>query len=182
MISARLLRGPALDEISDERPGYYKWWADRESLDIVLNKLEVSFEEIEPYVETREDLFCIYVGIAVKESLRKRLDWHVNQRHTASAVRNGTLSTLRQTISSLVAHDQSAEEATNEFIDRLKVEYHESSFGIKSSEASDELHRIEREALSSHLCILNIQENNHPQVFEIKRKLKQLRKESKIAR
>ncbi len=180
IIKAKELRNKdVLNTISDSKPGYYKWWSPIEALEIILKELDTSFEDIKPYLETKDELYCIYVGIAVKESLRDRLNWHVNQKHRESAVRSGTLSTLRQTISSIVAHDQYNEDRTNEFIDLLTIEYFELPLKIKSDEASEEIHRIEHELLSSHLRVLNIQENSHPNANNIKRKLKELRKMSK---
>lgn len=75
--------------------------------------------------------------------------------------------------------DQYNKVATDNFIDLLKIEYHEVSFSIKSSEAEEELCIIENELLSKHFYILNIQKNYHPQVGSIKNKLKHLRKISK---
>lgn len=121
-----------LESISNSRPGYYKWWASFDALMILLKELEINFKDIEPYIEQNNNLYCIYVGIAVKESLRDRLNWHINQKHTASAVRSGALSTLRQTISSVIAHDQYNEEKTNEFIDLLTIEFFELPYDIKT--------------------------------------------------
>ena len=180
MINAVDLRNnDNLLKISNDKPGYYKWWAKKEQLDLLLKELEVSFNDIEKYLEKENDLYCIYVGIAVKESIRARLNWHVNDKHGESQVRNGTLSTFRQSISSVVAHNQYDKEATNKFIDFLKVEYHELDYPIKSDIAKEQIHKIERELLSKHLYILNIQENNFEQAQPIKKKLKLLRKTSK---
>ena len=180
IIEAKKLRDKdILQTISDDRPGYYNWWAPYDALDILLKELDIKFEDISPYMEKKNDLYSIYVGIAVKESLRKRLNWHVNQKHSETAVVSGTLSTLRQTISSVVAHDQYNEEKTNEFIDMLIIEYFEEPNEIKSLEAKQQIHNIERELLASHLRILNIQENNHPKAIDIKKKLKAIRKGSK---
>ena len=180
MLEARLLRNREhLSTVSDTKPGYYKWWATYKALHKLLSELDVDFSNISPFLEKKDCLYCIYVGIAVKESLRRRLNWHINQRHTDSAVKNGTLSTLRQTISSVVAHDQYNEQKTNEFINLLKIEYFELPYEIRSAEAKQEIHKIERELMSSFLRILNIQENHHPQANEIKTKLRKIRKNSK---
>ncbi len=180
ILEARLLRNREhLSTVSDTKPGYYKWWATYKALDILLRKLDVDFSNISPVLEKKDCLYCIYVGIAVKESLRRRLNWHINQKHTDSAVKNGALSTLRQTISSVVAHDQYNEQETNKFIDLLKIEYFELPYEIRSAEAKQEIHKIERELMSSSLRILNIQENHHLQANEIKTKLRKIRKNSK---
>ena len=107
IINAKELRNKeALLNIPNDLPGYYKWWAEKTELDIILLALDVDYTEMFSLIEQRDGLYCIYVGIAAKESIRKRLDWHVNDTHTPSRVLNGTLSTLRQSISSVVAHNQ----------------------------------------------------------------------------
>lgn len=120
------------------------------------------------------DLYCIYIGIAEKESIGNRLDWHVNQEHKQSAIKSGFLSTLRQSLSSLLSHNQKNEEATNEFIDNLYIEFFE-----VTEEAEGELRKIEKEAMEKYLYILNIHGNHHSKVGEIKKKLKELRKAGK---
>ena len=180
MISAKNLRNKAdLSAIPNNCPGYYKWWAELPDLMRILKELKVDFGDIQKNIETKDNLYCLYVGIAVKESLRERLNWHVNDSHSPSKVRNGTLSTLRQSISSIVAHDQYDKEATNAFIDHLFVEYFESDKPIKSDEAKNEIHAIEKALLNKHLYVLNIQENKHPAAINIKRLLRKLRKEIK---
>lgn len=160
-------------------PGYYKWWADRAALQIILNRLAMRFEDISSHLEMKGDIYCIYVGVAIKESVRARLDWHINQKHTYTPVKCGTLSTLRQTISSIVGTSMADENATNEFIDKLTVEYFLSEQPIKSAAAFDEIHTIERQLLSSnYLYILNIQDNKH--VLAPTKQLRELRKQAKI--
>ena len=179
-VEAKALRNKdILNTISNSKPGYYKWWAPLTALNMLSKELDVELEDIDSDLEKNNDLYCIYVGIAVKGSLRARLNWHVNQKHRESTVKSGTLSTLRQTISSVVAHDQYNEDKTNEFIDLLTIEYYELPFEIKSIETSNEIHNIEKKLLSSHLRLLNIQGNNHPKAKDIKRTLKALRKGSK---
>ncbi|UTC62504.1 hypothetical protein E4O05_00895 [Treponema sp. OMZ 787] len=160
-------------------PGYYKWWAKRTELDIILNELNVNFDDVKSSIETKLDMFCIYVGIAAKESIGERLNWHVNDKHTTTSVKYGTLSTLRQSIASIVAHDQYNKKATDDFIDKLYVEYFFNDHRIKSGDAKNELTCIERQLLQEYLRVLNIMENNHPCAKEIKKELKRLRKISK---
>lgn len=123
MINAVDLRNKKELKRIDNKPGYYKWWANKSELKFILDKLSVKFETVESAIEEKDGLFCIYVGIAVKESVRDRLDWHVNDKHSEAQVRNGTLSTLRQSISSLVSQNQYDKKGTNDFIDKLKIEY-----------------------------------------------------------
>lgn len=116
--------------------------------------------------------------MATKESIRNRLDWHVN-KHSDPQVRSGFLSTLRQSISSIVTSNQYDVESTNNFINKLKIEYFESPYEIKSEEAQKVLHEKEIEHMNRYLDILNIQDNHNVHAINIKRNLKRLRKESK---
>ncbi|MDE6200598.1 MAG: hypothetical protein K2M47_01785 [Clostridiales bacterium] len=179
-VNAIALRDKAnLYAIPNNKPGYYKWWAGKGEILNILSKLNMQFDDIVNSLEQKDGKYCIYVGVAIKESLRKRLNWHVNDKHTDNRVKNGTVSTLRKSIASLVGDDASDKAATNEFIDRLDIEYYLSDNPIKSQEAIVELHTIERSLLSGeYLYILNIQENRHD--LAPKQLLKQLRKQAKI--
>jgi len=167
-----------LSTIPNDKPGYYKWWSPDDILQIILDKVGVALEDIEKYLEKKNGYYCIYVGVAIKESLRARIDWHVNQINTPTNVKCGTLSTLRQTISALIGSNMLDTKATNEFIDKLLIEYFASKHPIKSQEAKYEIHQIETALLNSNtLYILNIQDNHHP--LSPKGKLKELRKLAK---
>ena len=180
MIQAKNLRNKNILQTLPKCPGYYKWWAKKSELDVILNALNANTPEIVSVLEKQGDLYCIYVGIAVKESLLKRLNWHVNDEHTESKVKNGTLSTLRQSISSIVAHNQYNKKATDEFIDKLYVEWFESKNAVKSEAAKEEIESIEKSLINGR-CLrpLNIKDNHHPEACETAKSLKKLRKESK---
>ena len=59
-------------------------------------------------------------------------------------------------------HNQYDKEATDNFIDKLEVEYFFNDNPIKSSDAKNELTDIEKQLLQEHLRVLNIRDNNHP--------------------
>lgn len=182
-IQARTLRSKnELNKIDKTKPGYYKWWAAEEQLNILLNKLELTIANIGP-IEEKQNVngrfYCIYIGIAVKESVRSRLDWHINQTHTRAQVENGTLSTFRQTVSCLVGKDMLDKKATDTFIDELFVEYFLLDCAVKSQEAYAMARKEECLALNSqYLYLLNIQENKHKNAQN--KKLRDLRKRAKI--
>lgn len=160
-----------LKEIPKDRPGYYKWWATEDDVIAILDKLGVSHTEAIDNMNKKEFFgevrYCIYIGIAVSESLKSRLNHHVNGA-------NIEVSTLRKTLCGLFGTTH-----INAFIDRLVIEYFPSDNAIKSQEAKEELHNIERAHLKDNLYILNIQENNHPLASAPKKKLKALRKQAK---
>lgn len=167
-------------------PGYYKWWARSDSLNKVLNSPALSKkykEELLPYltkkVINKEEYYYIYVGVAIRESIRDRLNWHVNQHHTKTSVVSGFLSTLRQTISSLVAEDQYNETLTNDFIDELYVEYYSVNLPIKSDEAKIYIEQIEKDELKYNLIPLNLRDNKNIQLKPFLSELKNARKKAK---
>lgn len=163
----------------EDKPGYYKWWASKKDFDLLLDKLNVDFESIKDYIEIKDKWYCIYVGIAVKESVHDRLKWNVMDSHSESKVRHGTLSTFRQSLSSILSNNQSDKIATDNFIDKLIIEYYLFDYPIKSSEAKEEIEAIEKDLLQKNLYILNIQDNHHIKSKLIKKTLKKLRKEGK---
>jgi hypothetical protein len=168
MIEAKTLRNKDNLKKIDAKPGYYKWWAHESELKIILAKLGLKFDAVEKAIEKKKDLYCIYVGIT-RSSLRMRLNWHVNDEHSLKRVANGRLSTLRKTISSIVANNQSAKKATNDFIDKLQVEYF--------YEDKERVKEIENKLINSKLRVLNIQDNHHPLAGESVKALKARRKE-----
>ena len=44
-------------------PGYYKWWANRAELDVILNELNVKFDDIKSSIETRSRISFVYMSV-----------------------------------------------------------------------------------------------------------------------
>lgn len=175
-----------LKKMPNNMPGYYKWWAPKKSLELLLNSKYLKnnyLKKLLPYLTTStykgKKYYYIYVGIAVKESIQSRLDWHVNQHHTKSSVESGFLSTFRQSISSLVAFNQFDEIVTNEFIDTLLIEYYPINLPIKSNEAKEAIEKLEKTEISNHVLPINIKDNKDAMVKDFLKELKVLRKSSK---
>lgn len=137
---------------------------------MLLNKLGVAgFDDVKLDVESEDGLYCIYVGIACKEVIGKRLSYHINCK-----MRN---STLRRSLSCLVSEKQNPaeiEQDINNFIDKLKVEYF-----VCDTISEKKLHELERSLLQDKLRILNISENEHKKAGPFVDELKRLRKEMK---
>ena len=186
-VLAKDLRKPKyLHKIPNDKPGWYQWWASIKALELLLNSPYISkkyMADLFPLLHRREYkgdyYYCIYTGIATKGSIRSRLNWHVNQHHTETAVRSGTLSTLRQTISSLIAGNQYDEFATNELIDMLLVEYSAMNYQIKSAEAMSIIEQIEHDEQSKYILPLNIKGNYHTAIQPFLQELREVRKRSK---
>ncbi len=189
IIKAKFLRDKSLSKtIPHNLPGYYKWWAPIESLSILLNSKYISKEyldELQPKLTKKiinnREYYYIYVGVAIKESIHDRLNWHVNQHHTKTSVTSGFLSTLRQSLSSLVAGNQYEEDETNNFIDTLIIEYYPVNMEIKSKEAVDYISEIELYEINNHTIPLNLKDNKDKYLTNYLKELKTARKNSKQA-
>ena len=186
-VEAKELRNKEkLCEVSNNMPGWYKWWASKKSLELLLNSKYIKnkyLENILPSLTVKKfdgiEYYYIYVGVAIKESIRSRLDWHVNQHHTKSSVESGFLSTFRQSISSLTAHNQFDEITTNKVIDTFIIEYEPIDLPIKSKEAKEKIERIENTEIMNHVLPINIKDNKNLIVKDFLVELKKVRKESK---
>ncbi len=175
------LRNPLqLASVPSDKPGWYRWWAPEETLTLLLGD---HYQVLSPHLTkgqgTLAGLSCIYVGVAVKESIRARLNWHVNQKHTSSCIKCGALSTLRQTISSLVGHSQADESATNRLIDQLTIEYFPVDMPIRSLEAKTYVEQIESDEMLAKVLPLNIRHNRQPVIADFKKSLTAARKAAK---
>ena len=167
-----------MQSVSD-KPGVYQWWADKDDLLIILQALSMQFSNVQSDLEEQDGFYCIYAGMAWRESLRSRLNWHINQKNTISSVKSKFLSTLRQSIAAILGVPMTDTETVNNFMDRLRVSYDAIDFAIKSQEAKQAAHDWERNKFNSgKFYILNIQENrSHPQAPY--KKLKELRADAR---
>ena len=172
-------------EIPD-KPGFYKWWAPKKAIKLLLDSQYIEdkyLSELLPELEITEfngtTYYYIYVGIAVKESIRSRLNWHVNQENTGSSIKSGFLSTLRQSISSLLSGDQSDSNATNDLIDMLMIEYETFDLPIRSQEAKKKIEQIENAEIKKHLLPINLRGNKNPKIKKFSRELRTARKRAK---
>jgi hypothetical protein len=175
-----------LHKIPNDKPGWYRWWATKAALECLLDSPYISrafTNELLPHLTQckygQTEYYCIYVGVAVKGSIRSRLNWHINQNHTESAVQSGYLSTFRKTVSSLVAGNQYNEVATNALIDMLAVEYYAVDYPIKSDIAKEEITKIENSEMANNTLPLNIKGNRNPALSIFLCELMKARKQSK---
>lgn len=163
-------------------PGYYKWWADENITDKILDKLDKENKKTikQYYLEQKDGLFCIYVGITTRP-IKARLKEHIF-KHSDRLIINNFLSTLRKSISTLFNDDMRDETTTNAIIDKLYVECF--VFDEPKDIADKKIKQIEANLLKNNsedynnkLYILNIDINKHP--YNQNKKLKSLRKESR---
>lgn len=177
LIKVSLLREQLSNRTSGIEPkrGVYCWWFKREAAQGLLVKLPLPQEELAKIQEREiegESYLALYFGIS--KDMLARAKWHTMQKHSTSAVKHGTLSTLRQTISALLGEDMSqSEDAVNEFIDsncywEWEWEYPESY----------KLREIDELSSTTKCYPLNIQDNNTV-TKEVRKELTKLRKQHK---
>lgn len=157
-----------------DKPGVYAWWARENELQIILNSLDLQYVVVKHSLEELDGYYCVYVGIAARESVKSRLNWHINQQNTISSVKSGFLSTLRQSIAGILNVPMTDTAAVNAFMDELYVSYSVFECPIKSDQAKQKAHAWENAKLiSGELYVLNIQGNSSSAPCKT---LKQLRK------
>lgn len=186
ILAKDLRKKEIMEKIPKNKPGLYRWWAPESALEKILNSkyLDKKYLELLLPKLTKKKIndniyYFIYVGIAVNESIRARLNWHVNQHHTESSVRSGFLSTLRKSISSLVAENQFEEIATNDLIDMFIIEYKPIDLEIHSLEAKNKIEEYECLEIIDNVLPLNIKGNKNEFLKEYKKQLKLIRSKSK---
>lgn len=171
-ISVKLLKeqDPRFTSIPKE-PGIYRWWFPKETAQQLLSSIHgIETNRICKEVIQGEEYWCLYFGIA--KDLRQRIHWHACQKHTASAVKHGILSTLRQSISALSQLDQTTStDKVSELLERCYWDW-------LSTASKEDAKIIEKREISKGYFPINIQENKSvaPTVLA---QLKSLRKEHK---
>lgn len=161
---------PNLKSIPKEA-GIYRWWFPQELAEILLSSLKgIDLDLINKEEINHKEYWCLYFGIA--KNLRQRIHWHACQNHTTSTVKRGFLSTLRQSVSSLMKLDQTT--STDKVNDILEQCY----WDWKTTDTKDTAKNIEKTELSNGYFPLNVQDNKSvpPSVLA---QLKELRKRHK---
>ena len=150
--------------------GVYRWWFKSDAAKDLISELSLTQYDIERIqvrlMEDGQEYWALYFGIS--KDMLSRAKWHILQPHTISAVKHGTLSTLRQTISALLNTPMSmSEDIVNAYIDA-------NCYWEWEYDNNPEVR--ERQTLSSSVCYpLNIKENKTISKGHIYR-LKKLRK------
>lgn len=141
----------------EERPGVYTWWFKESEAESIMRKLGLLnfMDRLMVRKINGENYYALYFGIAGgKSGLLGRIKWHVCQKHTASTVKSGYLSTLRKTICAINGCDMTkGESITNEVMDRNC--YWEWWYTKNEEDAET----IEKQELCTHYYPLNIKDN-----------------------
>ena len=137
-----------------KQAGVYRWWFPEERAKSLLSALNgVDYESIEKKPINDEQYWCLYVGSS--SDLEQRFYWHTTQAHSATAIKSGALSTLRQTICALLKINQSdatAKQKVDDILDECYFEW----YATPSFEEAD---TKEKEELEKGYYLLNIQKN-----------------------
>ena len=89
--------------------GVYRWWFLKDvALELLKNLNVIDNNRIMKEQIDGKEYWCLYLGIS--KNLRQRIKWHTTQKHSTSTVKNGFLSTLRQTISAILNIDETKSE------------------------------------------------------------------------
>lgn len=137
-----------------KQAGVYRWWFPEERAKSLLSALNgVDYESIEKKPINDKQYWCLYVGSS--SDLEQRFYWHTAQEHSATAIKNSALSTLRKTICALLKINQSDATAKQKVDDILDECYYE-WYATSSFEEAD---IIEKEELKKRYYPFNIKDN-----------------------
>ena len=153
--------------------GVYCWWFKREVAQTLLNELPLTQDELSK-IQRRdidgEEYWALYFGIS--RDMLGRAKWHITKKHKPTAVKYGTVSTLRNTLGALLGIDMSdSEKSVNDLMDENCYWEWEYDKEYKVRETN--------ELLSRDKCYpLNIQENKTVRE-DVLKKLSKLRSQHK---
>jgi len=163
--------------------GWYRWWVKETEVRLLLDSSYLSkkyYDTLAAFLHKGEGVLndYIYIYSGISGSIQGRLNWHINQKHSDANIGNGYLSTLRQSISSLISGNQKDETATNDFLDKLMVEYFSVDENDKNK-AKVFLKKNEKQQMSDYVIPLNMSGNKRPELKEFLKDLEKCRKNAK---
>ena len=152
-------------------PGVYCWWFKQcAAFELLKAFPEFDRDKLQSRQIDGETYLALYFGIS--KNLKERIEWHVSQHHSLSAVKSGYLSTLRQTLSAVLHKDMSI---SKQSVNRLMDDNCYWEWECTDSE-NDAKEREKAELTQSIYCYpLNIQ-GNKTISKECLKALKELRK------
>jgi hypothetical protein len=155
--------------------GIYFWYVLQEGLPILSKYLVMPIQLEEPITKLNNKIL-IYLGTAgarLTENnqghLKQRLLWHICTKHRPSTINNGTLSTFRTTLGSLLNHDLishadiQTEQLINDFMKKyLSVSYIQYDGPIY--EAINAINEDERVLIKSLKPLFNLKNNPNAKI------------------
>ena len=157
----------------EKEGGVYCWWFKREIAQTLLKELPLTqdeFSKIQRREIESEEYWALYFGIS--RDMLGRAKWHITKKHKPTAVKYGTVSTLRNTLGALLGIAMSdSEKSVNDLMDENCYWEWEYDKEYKQRETN--------ELSSTDKCYpLNIQENKTVSKAVLK-KLGELRSQHK---
>ena len=139
-----------------KEPGVYRLWVkEGPSLDILkgLDCQNMADKLLQKNIQGT-DFLAMYFGMS--KNTFGRLKWHMLQKHNAKTVKNGTISTLRHTLSAILFKGKGLT-STKDKLDKWMDEncFFEWGYTPDKSRAAD----IEKDEISRNIYPLNIQGN-----------------------
>ena len=168
------------------KQGYVKWWARKTELISILNKINVDYDVIKDYLETNDDLYCIYVGKSQGRVLSQYLRQEINGKHTKISQKTGqftfrtAIPLLKRYISSIFFKNQALEAETNEFLDKLKIEVIVIDSLGENEDIKEEIKNRVNRLFEKNYYIFNMNSDNFPEMSSISDTLSTLRKEAEL--
>lgn len=129
--------------------GLCKCWADRKTLELILAKVNLNFEDVENDLDKKDNLYCIYIG-GTKRMYNRIVNDHVEGK---------LKSTLRTSVNGILGFGNN-KQLLNDFVDKLYFEC-----------ISEEKYKQEKKRLlgfSGKFYVLNINESKHKLTTKIK--------------
>lgn len=158
--------------------GCYQWWAKKTDAVYILKKLglkESDLSSLESVSNDGEDIYCIYVGSAAKESIMSRLNWHINGKNG-----NSHISTLRRTIAAVFGYNLFDNEAISSKLSQFYVSWEEVDIAGLHDTVSivKEVEEKEKNLINQYFRPLNIEYNKNTNATTSIPNLKKLRAET----
>ena len=158
-------------------PGWYRWWAPNDLCQKLLGEFAgLILPGLTRGEGSLQGHCLIYVGVTKQTLYSRVIKWHICEKHKLGNIKHRTLSTFRQTISSLSAGTWADEATTNAIIDKMMVEVFPVDMAAGAVETKHYLESLEDQQISRYLIPLNIRGNSDPRLLDFHRHLSEKRR------
>lgn len=161
------------------KKGYLKWWAKITELNLILDELDVNYDDIEEFLEIKDDLYCIFIGQPRTRNLSAYLYQEIHQKHVNR--RNGVLSfrksitKLKRSVYSIFLNNPALGCKTREFFDKLMIEV----IVVDNLSNVQDIKKETDDLLKKHFYIFNRNSKYHPDMNGVVDNLMHIRGKAK---
>ena len=166
----------------DGKRGYIKWWARKTELNLILDELDVDYEDIEEFLEIRDDLYCIYIGQPKTQDISLYLKQQIIQKPPNMEdvlYYKLSISSLKKSIYSIFLNNPDLWSKIDEFLDKLFIEVIVIDYLSDVQDIDKEINRIVEELFRKHFYIFNMTSEYHPEMDDVVKKLSDIRDDAK---